>query len=82
MPEDVLNGLYHHDFSKTKDMAFVHSIGGSNVGKDWRRTGYSGLGTAVKALGLSSGPGLEFDFVVRMRNYYEVDWAYVGRLPL
>ncbi|PUU73659.1 tyrosyl-DNA phosphodiesterase-domain-containing protein [Tuber borchii] len=63
MPEDVLNGLYHHDFSKTKDMAFVHSIGGSNVGKDWRRTGYSGLGTAVKALGLSSGPGLEFDFV-------------------
>ncbi|PWW80387.1 phospholipase D/nuclease [Tuber magnatum] len=63
MPEDVLNGLYQYDFSKTKDMAFVHSIGGSNIGKNWHRTGYSGLGTAVKALGLSSGPGLEFDFV-------------------
>ncbi|RPB05816.1 phospholipase D/nuclease [Choiromyces venosus 120613-1] len=63
MPEDLLNGLYQYDFSKTKDKAFVHSIGGSNAGEDWCRTGYSGLGTAVKALGLSSGPGLEFDFV-------------------
>ncbi|KAG0644075.1 tyrosyl-DNA phosphodiesterase-domain-containing protein [Tuber brumale] len=63
MPEDVLSGLCQYDFSRTKDMAFVHSIGGSNVGKDWHRTGYSGLGAAVKALGLSSGPGLEFDFV-------------------
>jgi hypothetical protein len=63
-PEYILNELVHYDFSATKEIAFVHTIGGSHGGKDWERTGFCGLGRAVKKLGYNSGKGLEVDYVV------------------
>lgn len=63
-PEDILTRLTHFDFSATKAMAFVHTIGGSNTGDNWERTGFCGLGRAVKKLGYNSGKGLEVDYVV------------------
>ncbi|KAA8913161.1 tyrosyl-DNA phosphodiesterase domain protein [Sphaerosporella brunnea] len=62
IPEHILNDLVHHDFSATKEMAFVHTIGGSHA-KDWEKTGFCGLGRAIKKLGYSSGKGLEVDYV-------------------
>lgn len=64
IPGDILNLIHEYDFTKTKHMAFVHSIGGSNTGDGWTRTGYCGLGAAVKSLGYASGPGLQVDYVV------------------
>jgi hypothetical protein len=64
IPLSVINELVSYDFSETKQMAFVHTIGGSHGGEAWKRTGYCGLGTAVKKLGYHSGKGLEVDYVV------------------
>ncbi|KAF8248888.1 phospholipase D/nuclease, partial [Wilcoxina mikolae CBS 423.85] len=63
IPDSAINRLVYYDFSETKEMAFVHTIGGSHGGDAWKRTGYCGLGTAVKKLGYNSGEGLEIDYV-------------------
>ncbi|KZF21292.1 phospholipase D/nuclease [Xylona heveae TC161] len=63
MHEDVRRGLLNFDFTATKDIAFVHTIGGSHMGQKWRRTGYCGLGRAIKSLGLDTNEPLEIDFV-------------------
>lgn len=63
IPERVINQLAYYDFSETREMAFVHTIGGSHT-KDWNRTGFCGLGRAIKKLGYQSGKGLEVDYVV------------------
>lgn len=42
--------------------------GGSHTGQEWRRTGYCGLGTAVRELGLMHRGPVEVDFVVRGFN--------------
>jgi len=64
IPDHVLNALVHYDFAETESMAFVHSIGGSHGADEWMRTGFCGLGTAIKKLGYCSGKGLEVDYVV------------------
>lgn len=68
--EDILEAMRKVDYTKTRDMAFIHSIGGPHWGEAIKRTGYPGLGTAVKTLGLQSGKGLEVDFVVRLVSMY------------
>ena len=62
---DVVNSIYDFDFSATKDLAFVHTIGGAHTGETepWRRTGYCGLGRAVQHLGLSTVQPLSIDFI-------------------
>jgi len=64
IPEHILTALVYYDFKETAPLAFVHSIGGSHGGDDWERTGYCGLGRAVKTLRYHSGKGLEVDYVV------------------
>jgi len=64
IPTHILTALDYYDFKETKNLAFVHSIGGSHGGDDWERTGYCGLGKAIKTLGYHSGKGLEVDYVV------------------
>lgn len=64
IPARVINELAYYNFEETKEMAFVHTIGGSHTGDKWRRTGYCGLGRAIKKLGYHSGKGLEIDYVV------------------
>ena len=66
LPDEVVKSMLSFDFSKTKDYAFVHSIGGPHEGAEesWRRTGYCGLGRAVSQLGLShQACPLRIDFV-------------------
>ena len=65
LERSIVNSLYKFDFSATRDLAFVHTIGGAHSGAEdlWRRTGYSGLGRAVKALGLHTKAKIEVDFV-------------------
>lgn len=41
-----------------------YDSGGSNTGDRWRRTGCTGLGRAVKTLGLASKSALNIDYVV------------------
>lgn len=61
----IVQSILHFDFSRTEDLAFVHSIGGIHVGKEepWRRTGYCGLGRAIRELGLANDGTLAIDFV-------------------
>lgn len=60
----VIDSLYYFDFSRTKDFAFVHSIGGVHIGKDdWHRTGYCALASAVKEIGLGTSEALSIDYV-------------------
>ncbi|KAL8645188.1 MAG: hypothetical protein Q9210_006849, partial [Variospora velana] len=56
LDQSIIDSLYHFDFSATRDLAFVHTIGGAHTGDDepWRRTGYCGLGRAISRLGLAS----------------------------
>ncbi|OGM50341.1 putative tyrosyl-DNA phosphodiesterase [Aspergillus bombycis] len=61
--ENIIAKLTDYDFSKTTNIAFVHTIGGSHMGDSWRRTGYCGLGRAVDSLGLRTSKPLNVDFV-------------------
>lgn len=72
IPSHILTALLYYDFKETASMAFVHSIGGSHGGDLWERTGYCGLGRAVKTLGYHSGEGLEVDYVVC------ISWQFEG----
>ncbi|KAL8767691.1 MAG: hypothetical protein Q9209_005871 [Squamulea sp. 1 TL-2023] len=61
----IIDSVHRFDFSTTKDLAFVHTIGGAHFGDDdsWRRTGYCGLGRAVSHLGLGSEDPLNLDYI-------------------
>lgn len=50
----------------------TNSSGGSHSGKDWQRTGYCGLGTAVQKLGLGIDKDVSVDFVVRSSYLYSI----------
>ena len=65
LQQKVIDSIYRFDFSKTQNMAFVHTIGGTHYGKQepWRRTGCCGLGRAVEKLGLKTSEALSIDFV-------------------
>ena len=74
--KDVVNSLYRFDFSGTEKIAFVHTIGGAHTGDDepWRRTGYPGLGRAVKQLGLNTEKALDIDFVASSIGAVNMDF--------
>jgi len=63
MEESVKDSILNFDFSKTSHLAFIHSIGGSHFGTEWKRTGYCGLGSAIQELGLVTKHALEIDIV-------------------
>ena len=67
LDENVVDSLYEFDFSGAEGLAFVHSIGGEQMGNGedavWHRTGAPGLGRAVRELGLSTKDDIEVDFV-------------------
>ncbi|KAI8635010.1 tyrosyl-DNA phosphodiesterase-domain-containing protein [Xylariaceae sp. FL1651] len=64
LDESLVSSLLKYDFSETDRYRFIHTIGQSHVGEDWQRTGYCGLGRAVKSLGLATASEVELDFVV------------------
>ncbi|TEY85861.1 hypothetical protein BOTCAL_0011g00430 [Botryotinia calthae] len=59
----TIESLKRFDFSNTKHLAFVHSIGGSHFGTELQRTGYPGLGSCVRSLGLDTDHPLEIEYV-------------------
>lgn len=60
----TLQSLCNFDFAATKNMAFVHTVGGEHRSEAaWRRTGYPGLGSAVRQLGLQTDIAVRIDFV-------------------
>ncbi|MCJ1388294.1 hypothetical protein MMC18_001140 [Xylographa bjoerkii] len=73
---DVVNSMLDFDFSATKDVAFVHTIGGAHIGETepWRRTGYCGLGRAVQHLGLGTVQPLRIDFIASSVGAVNVDF--------
>jgi len=65
LQDDVVRSLHQFDYSNTKGIAFVHTIGGEHSGSDnpWRRTGFCGLGRSIQTLGLSTSNDLMIDFI-------------------
>lgn len=72
----IIQSILRFDFSRTKDLAFVHSIGGVHAGeKDpWRRTGYCGLGTAIRELGLMSERDITIDYVTSSMGSLNIEF--------
>lgn len=65
LEKSIVDSLKSFDFSATKELAFIHTIGGAHTGIDepWRRTGYCGLGRAVQTLGLATQEKTNVDYV-------------------
>ena len=63
MPPDVINRLHDFNFASTEHLGFVHSIGGSHIGKDLMGTGVVGLAKTVSDLHLASTEPIELDIV-------------------
>ena len=72
----IIESLYNFDFRATKDIAFVHTIGGTHAGEGepWRRTGYCGLGRAIGELRLATNGALHIDFVTSSVGSLNVDF--------
>ncbi|KAI0389236.1 tyrosyl-DNA phosphodiesterase-domain-containing protein [Xylariaceae sp. FL0594] len=64
LDSSLVDSLSKYDFSETNRYRFVHTIGQTHTGADWKRTGYCGLGTAVASLGLATTSKVELDYVV------------------
>lgn len=47
-----------------------YTSGGTNTGDKWQRTGFSGLGRAVKTLGLETNAPINVDYIVSFFIYY------------
>lgn len=62
------------DISKTQNIAFLHTIGGTHSGnqQSWRRTGYCGLGTAVEKLGVRTSESLSIDFTTSSLGSFNI----------
>lgn len=63
MQRDVIEKIELFDFQRTARLGFVHSIGGSHVEEDWRKTGICGLGATIHNLGLSSTLPISLDYI-------------------
>ena len=74
LEESLIESISDFDFTATKDLAFVHTIGGPHVGESWRRTGYCGLGRAIQELGLETQNAIDLDFVTSSVGSLNVDF--------
>ena len=75
LERSIVDSIYSFDFSATRNLAFIHTIGGSHSGDDsWRRTGYCGLGRAVVKLELLTGQPLHIDFVTSSVGSLNMDF--------
>lgn len=61
LPQDARDGILNFDFSATKDIAFVHTVGGMLYGGEAERTGLPGLAKAVRKHDLTTND-LQIDF--------------------
>lgn len=63
LPENVITSLRKFDFSRTNNIGFVHSIGGSHTGSLLNRTGFCGLASTINQLGLKKSDPILIDFI-------------------
>lgn len=72
----IVESLLKFDYSATKNLAFVHTIGGSNMGADnpWRYTGHCGLANAVRNLNLTTDEPVQIDFVASSIGALKTDF--------
>ncbi|KAJ6264750.1 Tyrosyl-DNA phosphodiesterase [Drechslerella dactyloides] len=64
LPADIIEKLEKvYDFSRSKHLGFVYSIGGSHHGTEALNNGVCGLATAVRGLGLKTRKPMEVDYV-------------------
>lgn len=61
LPQDAMDGILNFDFSATKDIAFVHTVGGMLYEDEAERTGLPGLARAVRQHNLTT-TDLDIDF--------------------
>ncbi|EFX00328.1 mitochondrial translation optimization protein [Grosmannia clavigera kw1407] len=61
--QSLVQSLDNYDFSATARYAFVHTISGSHAKDSWERTGYCGLGRAIKSLGWATEEPLQLDYL-------------------
>ncbi|KAI9147921.1 Tyrosyl-DNA phosphodiesterase [Paramyrothecium foliicola] len=79
----MVNSLTNYDFSRTSNLGFVCTIPGGHTGGALKHIGYSGLGSAVAALGLATADPVEVDlvvFYVRRRCATRADGAQCASL--
>ena len=76
LEHSIIESVYSFDFTATKDIAFVHTIGGTHSGEGdpWRRTGYCGLGRAIDELNLATNEALYIDFVTSSVGSLNIDF--------
>ena len=64
LDDSIVQSLHKFDFSATRDLAFVHTVGGSHVNEEIRdNTGFLGLRKAVEDLHLATEQNILVDFV-------------------
>ncbi|KAF6813493.1 tyrosyl-dna phosphodiesterase domain-containing protein [Colletotrichum plurivorum] len=63
LEESLVKSLDNYDFSETRSYGFVHSISGSHANDSWQYTGYCGLGSTVRSLGLATDRPVDIDYV-------------------
>lgn len=76
--KDVRDGVLNFDFTATRNMMFIHTVGGSHFGEEAERTGLPGLARAVRELGLETGEDLQIDFATS--SIGNLKDAYLGNL--
>lgn len=76
LDKTIISSIQYFDFSATRELAFVHTIGGAHTGEGapWRRTGYCGLGRAVSQLGLALEKPLAIDYVTSSIGSLNMDF--------
>ena len=76
LERSIVESVYNFDFTATKDIAFVHTVGGTHSGEGdpWRRTGYCGLGRAIGELHLTTNGPLQIDFVASSIGSLNIDF--------
>lgn len=60
--QDVRDGIQKFDFSQTTHLALVHTICGLHTGADAARTGFPGLASAIRTLGIDATTEPQIDY--------------------
>ncbi|RDA83546.1 hypothetical protein CP533_3303 [Ophiocordyceps camponoti-saundersi (nom. inval.)] len=64
----MIDTLTSYDFSKTAGLGFVYTSPGGHMDESLKRTGYCGLGAAVRTLGLATAEPIELDMSASLGN--------------
>ncbi|RMZ70444.1 hypothetical protein GMOD_00000535 [Pyrenophora seminiperda CCB06] len=80
LDSNVMDGVLKFDFTNTKHLAFVHSIGGSHKAELERPTGLSSLANAIRELHLDDVEHIELDYAASSLG--AINDAFLSRIHL